>query len=92
MRFACICGAARYPHAVLTRSLIVSSLWFLGLGAAALAVMDTGWWIAPAVLLLASATLGTWDLVQTQHTILRVYPILGHVRFLMESIRPEIRQ
>lgn len=44
------------------------------------------------MLLLASAALGTWDLAQTRHTILRVYPILGHVRFLMESIRPEIRQ
>ena len=38
------------------------------------------------------AALGTWDLVQTRHTILRVYPIIGHVRFLMELIRPEIRQ
>ena len=36
--------------------------------------------------------LGTWDLIQTRHTILRLYPILGHVRFLMELIRPEIRQ
>ena len=27
-----------------------------------------------------------------RHTILRLYPILGHVRFLMEMIRPEIRQ
>ena len=38
------------------------------------------------------AALGTWDLLQTRHTILRLYPILGHVRFLMEFIRPEIRQ
>ena len=38
------------------------------------------------------AALGTWDLIQTRHTILRLYPILGHVRFLMEFIRPEIRQ
>ena len=92
MHCACSCGAALYPHSVFTRSLIISGLWFLGLGAAALAVIHTGWWIAPAVLLLASAALGTWDLIQTQHTILRVFPILGHVRFLMESIRPEIRQ
>ena len=27
-----------------------------------------------------------------RHAILRLYPILGHVRFLMEFIRPEIRQ
>ena len=44
------------------------------------------------VVLSGLAALGTWDLLQTRHTILRVYPILGHVRFLMELIRPEIRQ
>ena len=46
----------------------------------------------PPSCLLALAALGTWDLLQTRHTILRLYPILGHVRFLMELIRPEIRQ
>ena len=51
-----------------------------------------GWWALPAAVLLALAALGTWDLVQTRHTILRLYPIIGHVRFLMEVIRPEIRQ
>lgn len=52
----------------------------------------SSWWALPAVVLAGLAVLGTWDLVQTRHTILRVYPILGHVRFLMELIRPEIRQ
>ena len=46
----------------------------------------------PGVVVLALAALGTWDLLQTRHTILRLYPILGHVRFLVELIRPEIRQ
>ena len=38
------------------------------------------------------ALLGTWDLLQRKHSILRNYPLLGHIRFLMESIRPEIFQ
>ena len=38
------------------------------------------------------AALGTFDLVQTRHAILRNYPVLGHMRFLFEGIRPEIRQ
>ena len=38
------------------------------------------------------AVVGTIDLVQTSHTILRAYPIIGHARFLAELIRPEIRQ
>lgn len=56
------------------------------------AVAVSAWWVVPAVVLAGLAALGTWDLIQTRHTILRVYPILGHVRFLMELIRPEIRQ
>ena len=42
--------------------------------------------------LAALAALGTWDLLQTRHTILRAYPILGHARFLAELMRPEIQQ
>ena len=36
--------------------------------------------------------LGSYDRLQTKHAILRNYPILGHMRFLLEFIRPEIRQ
>ena len=49
------------------------------------------WWLAAAVL-LALALLGWYDLRQTRHAILRNYPIIGHLRFLFESIRPEMRQ
>ncbi|MCB1335945.1 MAG: FMN-binding glutamate synthase family protein [Maritimibacter sp.] len=38
------------------------------------------------------AALGTYDLIQARHAILRNYPVLGHMRFLFEGIRPEIRQ
>jgi len=36
--------------------------------------------------------LGLYDIVQRKHTILRLYPVIGHLRFLFESIRPEIQQ
>lgn len=36
--------------------------------------------------------LGYWDLLQKRHSILRNYPVLGHFRFLLEAIRPEIMQ
>jgi glutamate synthase domain-containing protein 2 len=36
--------------------------------------------------------LGVHDLRQTQRSILRNYPIIGHLRFALEFIRPEIRQ
>ena len=36
--------------------------------------------------------LGIRDMIQSKHTILRLYPVVGHIRFLLESIRPEIQQ
>jgi glutamate synthase domain-containing protein 2 len=72
--------------------MIIVALW-LGAALAAFAARSVDlWWAPPAAVLLALAALGTWDLVQTRHSILRMYPLLGHVRFLMEFIRPEIRQ
>lgn len=38
------------------------------------------------------AALATWDLLQKKHTILRRYPVVGHLRYLMEDIRPELQQ
>jgi glutamate synthase domain-containing protein 2 len=35
---------------------------------------------------------GIRDLIQTRHSIQRNYPVIGHVRWLVEFIRPEIRQ
>ncbi|MFL6088798.1 MAG: FMN-binding glutamate synthase family protein [Aeromicrobium sp.] len=73
--------------------------WFgvLGLaavafGAVALAVeVSSGWWWVAAPLLVLAAV-GVHDLVQTHHSILRNYPVIGHARFLLEEIRPEIQQ
>ncbi len=46
------------------------------------------------VLILAAglSLLGVWDLLQPRHSIRRNYPVLGHVRWLAEMVRPEIRQ
>ena len=85
------CGL-RYPHAVMVRPLIVAGVWVAAVLAGVLALLFHVWWALPAAVLAGLAALGTWDLIQTRHTILRLYPILGHVRFLMEFIRPEIRQ
>jgi len=44
------------------------------------------------LLLSALVIVGVHDLQQTRHAILRNYPIIGHLRFLLEFIRPELRQ
>lgn len=36
--------------------------------------------------------LGLRDALQTRHSVLRNYPVIGHLRFLLEFIRPEMRQ
>ncbi|MEW2482519.1 FMN-binding glutamate synthase family protein [Mycobacterium sp. NPDC049093] len=74
------------------RPLIVMGVWAIAALTLAAAVFFSSGWAVATVALTALAALGTWDLLQTRHTILRSYPILGHVRFLMELIRPEIRQ
>ena len=40
----------------------------------------------------ALAVLGVWDIRQTKSSVLRNYPVIGHLRFMLEKIRPEIRQ
>jgi glutamate synthase domain-containing protein 2 len=45
--------------------------------------------VAAFALLVA---LGIRDLRQPQRAVLRNYPVIGHLRFFMEYIRPEIRQ
>ena len=35
---------------------------------------------------------GIYDLRQSKRSILRNYPIIGHLRFMLEFVRPEIRQ
>lgn len=55
-------------------------------------------WVAfgsggPLVLVFALLLgLGLRDVLQTRHSVLRNYPVIGHLRFLLEFIRPEMRQ
>ncbi len=50
------------------------------------------WWAVLAVPSTALVLLAVFDLVQRKHSIWRIYPIIGHLRWLMEGLRPEIQQ
>ena len=63
-----------------------SALWLTGDW---LAGEGGGAWALGAALLTA---LGVHDLRQEKRALLRNYPIVGHLRFLIESVRPELRQ
>jgi len=47
------------------------------------------WLFIPVLALIG---VGFYDGFQRKHTLLRLYPVIGHLRFLFESIRPEIQQ
>ena len=68
---------------------LISALFVLF---AALSALWSLWMILPAVILGTLMAMGIYDLIQTKHSILRNYPVLGHMRFFFEGIRPEIRQ
>ena len=48
-------------------------------------------WI-PILIFGGLTCLGLNDLRQKNHAVLRNYPISAHIRFLLEEIRPEMRQ
>lgn len=70
--------------------------WYLGFGimlliALAIFIMleDIRWFF---VFLTPIIILWIYDLTQKKHTILRNFPVLGHVRYFLEFVRPEIQQ
>ena len=46
----------------------------------------------PLVVFISLAVIGTVDVLQKRHAVLRNYPLSAHIRFILEEIRPEIRQ
>lgn len=71
---------------------VVGLLVVIAVCSAGLALAGSPLWWIPAVPLLAIAVLGVWDLLRRRHSVLRNYPIIGHLRFLLEDIRPELQQ
>jgi glutamate synthase domain-containing protein 2 len=61
-----------------------------GLLSVALHGSDRARWATAIFAVLVAV--GLRDLRQTRHAILRNYPVIGHLRFLLEFIRPEMRQ
>jgi glutamate synthase domain-containing protein 2 len=48
-----------------------------------------GWWALATGALVVT---GIRDTLQSRRAVLRNYPLIGHLRFLLEFVRPEIRQ
>ena len=74
---------------VLTLCSVVTAL-LLGIGIVDKKALDIV--IVPIIVFGALTLLGIRDLLQKRHAVLRNYPISAHLRFLLEEIRPEMRQ
>ncbi|PZF72657.1 FMN-binding glutamate synthase family protein [Taibaiella soli] len=53
--------------------------------------LSPNWYILFAIVLCLTG-LGYYDMFQTKHSIMRIYPVFGRLRFLMEELRPKIYQ
>lgn len=70
--------------------------WYIGFGVVLLALFFILVLLHDAttflIALIPLVILWVYDLVQKKHSLLRNFPVLGHIRYLLEFIRPEIQQ
>ncbi len=69
---------------------IVSTL--LLIGTLALTIFLNKNWSVFFAILLVLTILGYYDMYQTKHSIMRIFPVFGRLRFFMEDMRPKIYQ
>ena len=69
----------------MVRFYVLATLGVLGaLTLLAAVIGGAGWWVLLAIV-VALLVLGIHDVTQKKHSILRNYPVLGHMRFLLEE-------
>ena len=67
-------------------------LCLVGFLVGAFMLLDSGRGLLALLLFGVLCGVGIHDVLQTKSSILRNYPVMGHLRFLLEFIRPEMRQ
>ncbi len=71
-------------------------IFYLSSGLALAGIAGAGALWAPMYFLFAPVVpivmLGIYDVMQRDHAILRNFPVVGHGRYILESVRPEISQ
>src|SRR5882757_3432438 len=78
------------PRFIILTICCVVTVLLIGIGIHDHKVIDIV--IIPILIFGGLSLLGFRDLLQQNHAVLRNYPISAHIRFLLEEIRPEMRQ
>jgi glutamate synthase domain-containing protein 2 len=78
------------PRFIILTICCVVTVLLIGIGIVDHKVIDIV--IIPILIFGGLSLLGFRDLLQQNHAVLRNYPISAHIRFLLEEIRPEMRQ
>ena len=50
------------------------------------------WLILLAIVLVGLALWAIYDVLQTEHAVVRTFPIVGHLRYWVDAVGPELRQ
>lgn len=53
--------------------------------------LSHNWYVLLAILIILTI-MGYYDMYQTKHSIKRIYPLFGRLRYVMEELRPKIYQ
>ncbi|MEO7390881.1 MAG: FMN-binding glutamate synthase family protein [Ramlibacter sp.] len=64
----------------------------VGLALALTNLVNTHTGVIVTLVFATAVLVGVRDIAQSRHAILRNYPVIGHLRFLFEYVRPELRQ
>lgn len=80
-----------------TRMLLKRYGVFIGLVVLALACLVLSFaartvWLVGFCLLFPLVLVGVFDITQSEHSLLRNYPVIGSVRWIFEAVRPYLRQ
>ncbi len=66
----------------------IIALWLLSAAGMYFLSSSVGWLVLTTFLLL----IAVYDVFQSKHTILRNFPVIGHFRYMLEMVRPEMQQ
>ena len=92
MAGACVKGRGPGSSSAVRFFGLIGSIVLCALGIAAAILLGGIGFIVVAAVFAVFAAVGIHDVIQRRHSILRNYPILGHARFMLEAIRPELQQ